>query len=294
MGGKIPQPVKLEVIRKWLRGYSRNEIAKEACIGAGTVTGIIQQCRLNDLEFDLLRGVAVELRDRGMRVEDFAPLFRLKSLLEEKKVQLEVPPENNLFSEFKKFEAIIISLEVLCFKHETPMNIFFERVDDLYSLINDLGISVEGLSDYLENQSKEILRMQSETKNEVERKGTTMNLLQEYQANMPAYRSAIDELEKVTKERDSCRRDLNHVREQYHQRVWEQKEEEYTWYADPEEVDKAEKELSSEIGGDHYISRLRKPGLKEIVLDLYRHPDKYVESIKKAVDNYDLVHRQSS
>ena len=178
-----------------MRGYSRDKIAKEVGIGAGTVTGIIHQCRLNDLDFDLLRGITVELRDRGMRVEDFAPLLRLKSLLEEKEVLLEVPPENNLYSEFKKFEAIIIILEELCFKQEIPMNVFFERIRDLYSLINDLGISVEGLPDYLVNQSKEISRIQSETKNEVERKGATMNLLQEYQANMPAYRSAIDELE---------------------------------------------------------------------------------------------------
>jgi DNA-binding CsgD family transcriptional regulator len=41
MGGKIPQPVRLEVIKKWLQGYSRDEIAKDTMIGAGTVSGII-------------------------------------------------------------------------------------------------------------------------------------------------------------------------------------------------------------------------------------------------------------
>ena len=61
MGGKIPQPVRLEVIKRWLEGYSRDEIAKDTRIGAGTVSGIIQQCRQDDADFDLLRGVAVEL-----------------------------------------------------------------------------------------------------------------------------------------------------------------------------------------------------------------------------------------
>ena len=51
-------------------------------------------------------------------------------------------------------------------------------------------------------------------------------------------------------------------------------------------------ELSSEIGGDHYVSRLTNPGLKEIILDLYRHPGKYVESIGKVIDTYDQVHGQ--
>jgi transposase len=106
MGGRIPQPVRLEVIRMWLRGYSRDEIAKDVGIGTGTVSGILQQCRQDDADFDLLRGVALELRDRGMRVEDYAPLLRLKSLLEEKEVRQEISQNENLFSEYKRFEAI--------------------------------------------------------------------------------------------------------------------------------------------------------------------------------------------
>lgn len=232
MGGKIPQPVRLEVIRKWLQGYSRDEIAKDTGIGAGTVSGIIQRCRQNDPDFDLLRGVAVELRDRGMVVEDFAALFRLKSLLEEKEVLPEISENDNLFTEYKKFEAIIITIEVLCFKHDMPVDQFFERVRDQSSLADNLGISIGALPSYLlhlkrniKNQKEEIRCLQIETKNEVQRQGATMNLLREYQANMPELRSNMDELDKVTKERDSCQRELKHVRQLYQQKVWEQKEE---------------------------------------------------------------------
>src|SRR5918996_4563252 len=180
MGRRIPQPVKLEVIRKWLRGYSRDGIAKEAGIGAATVSGIIQQCRQKDADFDLLLGVAVELRDRSMRVEDFAPLLRLKSLLDEKEVQLEIPESNNLFAEYKKFEAIIIALEVLCFKCEMPVDQFFRLVHDLYLQVDELGTSVARLPEYIEAQREEIRRLQSETKKEVERQGATMNLLRDF------------------------------------------------------------------------------------------------------------------
>ena len=83
IGGKIPQPVRLEVIKEWFQGYSIDEIAKDTMIGAETDSGKTQQCRQDDVDFDLLRGVAVELRNRGMRVGDFAPLLRLNSLLEE-------------------------------------------------------------------------------------------------------------------------------------------------------------------------------------------------------------------
>jgi hypothetical protein len=78
MGGRIPQPVKMEVIRKWLRGYSRDEIAKDSGIGTGTVSGIIHQCRRDDADFDLLRAVAIELRDRGLQVKDYAPTVQIE------------------------------------------------------------------------------------------------------------------------------------------------------------------------------------------------------------------------
>ena len=171
MGGKIPQPVRLEVIRKWLQGYSRDQIAKDTRIGAATVSGIIQQCRQDDADFDLLRGVAVELKDRGMVVEEFAPLFRLKSLLEEKEVLLEISENDNLFPEYKKFEAIIITIEVLCFKHDMPVDQFFERVRDQSSLADNLGISIGAIPSYLvhlqrniENQREEIRRLQLKLK----------------------------------------------------------------------------------------------------------------------------------
>jgi DNA-binding CsgD family transcriptional regulator len=37
MGGKIPKEIRLEVIRKWLEGKSRDLIAYQLHIGAGTV-----------------------------------------------------------------------------------------------------------------------------------------------------------------------------------------------------------------------------------------------------------------
>ncbi|MGA7367519.1 MAG: hypothetical protein WBX01_00175 [Nitrososphaeraceae archaeon] len=290
MGGKIPQPVREEVIGKWLRGYSRDDIAKDVKIGEGTVTGIIKQCRQDDADFDLLRGVAVELRARGLRIEDFAPLLRLKSLLEEKEVALEISKNDNLFTEYKKFEAIVITLEALCFKRGMSMEQFCQCVFAFYSQVDDLGISVEKLPEYLEEMKKEILRLQSETRSEVEKRGATMNLLKEYQDNIPEYKAAINELPKVTKERDHCQSRLDYVEEQYKQKVWGQKAIEHGWYTDPKELNKTETELSSKTDGDHYVFRLRELGLEKIILDLYRYPSKYVEPIRKVIDSYDSSH----
>jgi DNA-directed RNA polymerase specialized sigma24 family protein len=45
LGGKIPKNIKEKVIRQWLHGLTRERIAREDDIGAGTVTAIIQEAR---------------------------------------------------------------------------------------------------------------------------------------------------------------------------------------------------------------------------------------------------------
>ena len=83
MGGKIPREIRLQVIRKWLEGESRDLIAHQLHIGAGTVSGIIKEFRREDFDADLLRQVALNLKDRGLDVQSFAPLVRLRHVLEE-------------------------------------------------------------------------------------------------------------------------------------------------------------------------------------------------------------------
>jgi hypothetical protein len=51
-------------------------------IGAGTVSSIINESRQNDPEFDLLRQVAVYLKNMGMKAGSFAPLIRCREILE--------------------------------------------------------------------------------------------------------------------------------------------------------------------------------------------------------------------
>jgi hypothetical protein len=75
---------------QWLYGFSRDQIAKDNQIGAGTVSTIIKQCKLegqkkeyaadDDFEFDLIRQVAVVLKREGLDVNSFASSIRLKKI----------------------------------------------------------------------------------------------------------------------------------------------------------------------------------------------------------------------
>ena len=55
MGGKIPRPIRLQVIRAWLEGKFRDKIAQELEISTGAVSSIIEDFRRDDPQFDLLR-----------------------------------------------------------------------------------------------------------------------------------------------------------------------------------------------------------------------------------------------
>jgi hypothetical protein len=86
MGGKIPRKVKEQIIKEWLYGLTRQQIAKQLSIGTGSVTGIIQEVRqaedgFNDIE--LLREVAVSLRRDGLDVSQVAFARRLRLWMEE-------------------------------------------------------------------------------------------------------------------------------------------------------------------------------------------------------------------
>src|SRR6476646_4875123 len=137
MGSNTPRQIKVEVIRRWLQGKRRDEIAKEEGIGAGTVSSIINECRQNDSEFDLLRQAAVKLKNQGESIESFAPLVRLREMLRrelldkttktvtadlEGKARGEDEDDvkmQQLREELElenKLESLLVALEVFCFK----------------------------------------------------------------------------------------------------------------------------------------------------------------------------------
>ena len=84
MGAKIPRLIRLQVIRALLEGKSRDKIAQKLDISRGAVSGIWEDTRRDDSQFDLLRGVAVKLKNRNLDIQSFAPLVRLYEVLREK------------------------------------------------------------------------------------------------------------------------------------------------------------------------------------------------------------------
>src|ERR687886_1854651 len=67
------------VIRQWISGFSRDTIAEQNDIGAGTVSSIIANYKagLEELDFDSIRQLAVETRQQGWNFADLASHARL-------------------------------------------------------------------------------------------------------------------------------------------------------------------------------------------------------------------------
>jgi hypothetical protein len=116
MGGKIPRPTRIQVIRLWLEGISRDKIAEELVISTGAVSGVIKDLRRDDPQFDLLREIAVKIKNLNLQVESFAPLVRLYKVLLAKDLLTGIAGEESIELMSTRMEALIESLEVFCFK----------------------------------------------------------------------------------------------------------------------------------------------------------------------------------
>ncbi|MBV9178196.1 MAG: hypothetical protein JO297_14290 [Nitrososphaeraceae archaeon] len=233
MGGKIPRSIKVDVIREWLRGKSRDQIAKEEEIGTGTVSSIIKEYRQNDTEFDLLRQVAVIVRSEDYSIESFAPLARIREILKRELLPDKTPTGITIAggqerddlktqqvrqeSELeKKLESLLQALLVFCFKQKLPIKDFVDDIHDLRRRANRLGVPFENLPSYVKRLEdtvhilhEELKQKRLEKEEALEDYNVTMELLEEYDANRHSFeenKKLREELSDARQERDYYKR----------------------------------------------------------------------------------------
>ena len=79
MPAAIDESIKRKVIQQWITGESRDKIAEDNNIGAGTVSSIISNYNvgLGALDFDSIRQLALEIRKQQLNWSDLGSHFRL-------------------------------------------------------------------------------------------------------------------------------------------------------------------------------------------------------------------------
>jgi hypothetical protein len=91
-----------------------------------------------------------------------------------------------------RMEALIVVLEVLCYKKDQSFEDFVSLITNMYSASDELGIPLDKLPAYItelkdgiDAQRKEIDQTEAKKQQALKDCDTTLELLQEYNANKP-------------------------------------------------------------------------------------------------------------
>jgi transcriptional regulator with XRE-family HTH domain len=289
MGRKIPEPIRLQVIRAWLNGKSRDKIAQELGISTGAVSGITEDLRKDDPQFDLLREVAVKLRNQNLDILSFAPIVRSYEVLREKGLLTDVQGSLDMMQ--NRMEALIIALEVFCFKERLSIEDFAHLVTNMYNTADNLGIPIQRfpsyiteLKDRIDTLTQERDRIGANKQAALRDYGVTLELLREYNENKP-FLLQIQKYEQQSADANEKRRECQ--RELENEKFWNEFEEQYTWSIPAYELNKASLGLGlSTINNFDGKPSLSGSDLKKWVMDVFYHPSRYVKVIREMRDIY--------
>jgi transcriptional regulator with XRE-family HTH domain len=150
MEAKIPKSIREQVIKQWLQGTSRDQIAND--IGAGTVSSIIKNIKQKDNpDIDLLRGVAILLKKEELDLDVFACSIRIKKKMDEMGIN-----EDHI-------ESLIENINIHCFKRGLTAEEFINTINKVSALSENLGMPVDQLSRYIIQEQLELKKLRGET-----------------------------------------------------------------------------------------------------------------------------------
>jgi transcriptional regulator with XRE-family HTH domain len=152
MEAKIPKSIREQVIKQWLQGTSRDQIAKDNDIGAGTVSSIIKNIKQKDNpDIDLLRGVAILLKKEELDLDVFACSIRIKKKMDEMGIN-----EDHI-------ESLIENINIHCFKRGLTAEEFVNTINKVSASSENLGMPVDQLSRYIIQEQLELKKLRGET-----------------------------------------------------------------------------------------------------------------------------------
>ena len=152
MRAKVTKSITERVIKQWLQGMSRDEIAKNNDIGAGTVTAIIKDAKQEIPDIDLLREVALVLKKYDLDLSVFASSVRIKNKL----VEMDLNED--------QLETLIENINIHCFKHGLTGEEFLDIVNNVCSLLDNLEMQLDELPNHIMRQELELEKVERETK----------------------------------------------------------------------------------------------------------------------------------
>ena len=197
MGGQVPHSVKIQVIKEWLLGITRDKIAQNIGVSAGTVTSIIQNAKIITPDIDLLREIAVKIKKGNIDLNNFASSIRLKEKLD----KLDLSEE--------KVELLLENINAYCFIQGLDEKEFVSKIDEVSDLASYLKVPIVDMPSHIRQKTEQLDLLDKEI---TKRQGTIRQLIEEYNItteDLKEYRSSrpliykIEELEDLLNEKES-------------------------------------------------------------------------------------------
>jgi hypothetical protein len=91
-------------------------------------------------QFDLLREVAVKIKNQNMNIRSFAPLIRLVEVLRDKELLAGNTGLESLELTQDRIEGLIVSLDVFCYKGKISIEDFVSLVTNMYNTADKLDV----------------------------------------------------------------------------------------------------------------------------------------------------------
>jgi hypothetical protein len=174
-------------------------------------------------------------------------------------------------------------LLVFCFKQNLSIKDFVDVVHELCCTANNLGVPLEKLPSHVkqlesdaDRLTEEIEEKKLEKQEALEDYDVTLESLEELMENRPLFETnekLREQLDKVTKQRDNYKTQLAIERSDRELGDYN------TWAMSEIELEEANVMLG--LGGYPTDQRLDLNKFKEIVMDIYQRPTKYIDTIKQ-------------
>lgn len=144
MGKRIPNEIKVKVLDSWLFGIPRDTIATYNGIGYGSVSRIVDSYESKIPDLDLLRAVAVMIKQEGLSLDDVASGIRIKNFLEQ------------MGSSEEEMERLLQDIDIHSFKTNQSFSDFVKKIHEISRFASQLGISIHQVDDHIEHKREEI------------------------------------------------------------------------------------------------------------------------------------------
>jgi chromosome segregation ATPase len=184
---------------------SRDEIAKYNDIGAGTVSSIIKDAKQEIPDIDLLRQGALVLKKNDLELSVFAVSIRIKNKLDGMGINED------------QIDSLIDNANTHCFKCGLTGEKYFNNVDKVCALSDNLGMPVDELPNYITQQELELEKVEREIEDAktkqrqvLQRYDVTIDEVQEFIRNKPS----IDHIKKLEKKLEEAEEENNYLTEE--------------------------------------------------------------------------------